>query len=113
MFNGIIDIIDQGGGQVHVSNEHIIKTSVDKNGKPIGPRELAARGGTMKESVVIEQAQSHGVTHDDDITTNTTKDDDPSKDPNYCGSCYGAESTPNQCCNTCEDIQAAYHAKGW
>ena len=27
-----------------------------------------------------------------------------------CGSCYGAK---NGCCNTCEDVRAAYEAKGW
>ena len=27
-----------------------------------------------------------------------------------CGSCYGAESG---CCNTCEDVRAAYKEKNW
>ena len=27
-----------------------------------------------------------------------------------CGSCYGAMSG---CCNTCEDVRAAYEAKSW
>jgi hypothetical protein len=30
-----------------------------------------------------------------------------------CGSCYGAESNPNHCCKTCEDVIAAYQAKAW
>ena len=29
------------------------------------------------------------------------------------GSCYGAEETPGQCCNTCDSIKKAYHKKGW
>lgn len=31
----------------------------------------------------------------------------------YCGSCYGAESTPGACCNTCDEVQDAYRKKGW
>lgn len=31
----------------------------------------------------------------------------------YCGSCYGAELTPTQCCNTCDDLKKAYETKGW
>lgn len=30
-----------------------------------------------------------------------------------CGSCYGAEDHPGQCCNTCEEVQAAYGRRGW
>lgn len=33
--------------------------------------------------------------------------------PDYCGSCYGAEPTPQSCCNTCEQVQDAYRKKGW
>jgi endoplasmic reticulum-Golgi intermediate compartment protein 3 len=30
-----------------------------------------------------------------------------------CGSCYGAESDTFKCCNTCQQVQQAYQAKGW
>lgn len=30
-----------------------------------------------------------------------------------CGSCYGAESDEVKCCNTCEEVKAAYQRKGW
>jgi hypothetical protein len=30
-----------------------------------------------------------------------------------CGSCYGAQTQPNQCCNTCEDVREAYRIRGW
>lgn len=29
---------------------------------------------------------------------------DPTADPNYCGSCYGAQSREGQCCNTCAQV---------
>ncbi|KAG7029621.1 Endoplasmic reticulum-Golgi intermediate compartment protein 3 [Cucurbita argyrosperma subsp. argyrosperma] len=31
----------------------------------------------------------------------------------YCGSCYGAESADDDCCNSCEDVREAYRKKGW
>ncbi|THG00711.1 hypothetical protein TEA_000206 [Camellia sinensis var. sinensis] len=31
----------------------------------------------------------------------------------YCGSCYGAEASDNDCCNSCEDVREAYRKKGW
>lgn len=34
-------------------------------------------------------------------------------DAPYCGSCYGAEERPNQCCNTCEEVRDTYLKKGW
>lgn len=30
-----------------------------------------------------------------------------------CGSCYGAETAEVKCCNTCEEVKAAYRRKGW
>lgn len=35
------------------------------------------------------------------------------KDPNYCGSCYGASPPENGCCNSCEDVRQAYVRQGW
>jgi len=32
---------------------------------------------------------------------------------NECGSCYGAESGPADCCTTCHDVKDRYAAKGW
>jgi len=31
----------------------------------------------------------------------------------YCGSCFGAEATDDDCCNTCEEVREAYRKKGW
>eukprot|EP00697_Spironema_sp_BW2_P000320 gnl/Spiro4/10412_TR5565_c0_g1_i1.p1 gnl/Spiro4/10412_TR5565_c0_g1~~gnl/Spiro4/10412_TR5565_c0_g1_i1.p1 ORF type:complete len:420 (+),score=94.86 gnl/Spiro4/10412_TR5565_c0_g1_i1:30-1262(+) len=28
--------------------------------------------------------------------------------PGYCGSCYGAEEKPGDCCNTCDDVRRAF-----
>ena len=31
----------------------------------------------------------------------------------YCGSCYGAEEGPGDCCNTCASVRERYRARGW
>ncbi|KAJ9162471.1 hypothetical protein P3X46_022240 [Hevea brasiliensis] len=31
----------------------------------------------------------------------------------YCGSCYGAEMSDDDCCNSCEQVREAYKKKGW
>ncbi|KAL3620924.1 hypothetical protein CASFOL_035836 [Castilleja foliolosa] len=31
----------------------------------------------------------------------------------YCGSCFGAESSDEECCNSCEEVREAYRKKGW
>ncbi|KAF6154060.1 hypothetical protein GIB67_018982 [Kingdonia uniflora] len=31
----------------------------------------------------------------------------------YCGSCYGAEVSDDDCCNSCEEVREAYRKKGW
>jgi hypothetical protein len=33
--------------------------------------------------------------------------------PEYCGPCYGAHETDDQCCQTCDDVIAAYTKKKW
>ncbi|EKX52186.1 hypothetical protein GUITHDRAFT_65491 [Guillardia theta CCMP2712] len=30
-----------------------------------------------------------------------------------CGSCYGAEESPDECCNTCDSVREAYRRRGW
>lgn len=31
----------------------------------------------------------------------------------YCGSCFGAETSDDHCCNSCEEVRDAYRKKGW
>ncbi|KAB5568682.1 hypothetical protein DKX38_002475 [Salix brachista] len=31
----------------------------------------------------------------------------------YCGSCYGAETSAEDCCHSCEEVLEAYRKKGW
>jgi len=43
----------------------------------------------------------------------TSQKDEKGEDLPYCGSCYGSELTPQQCCNTCDQVRDAYLKKGW
>jgi len=45
----------------------------------------------------------------DEIATTPT----PTPPPTTCGSCYGAETSPDQCCNTCEEVREAYRKRAW
>ncbi|XP_057803980.1 uncharacterized protein LOC131019449 [Salvia miltiorrhiza] len=31
----------------------------------------------------------------------------------YCGSCFGAETSDDHCCNSCEEVREAYRKRGW
>ncbi len=39
--------------------------------------------------------------------------DNPDLGPDYCGSCYGAESDEIKCCNTCGEVRDAYRKANW
>ena len=35
------------------------------------------------------------------------------RDPSFCGSCYGGQEPEGGCCNTCESVRQAYLNRGW
>lgn len=43
----------------------------------------------------------------------STSQIDVHKDAPYCGSCYGSEEKPGDCCNTCDDVRERYRVRGW
>eukprot|EP00002_Diphylleia_rotans_P005152 TRINITY_DN1426_c0_g1_i1.p1 TRINITY_DN1426_c0_g1~~TRINITY_DN1426_c0_g1_i1.p1 ORF type:complete len:373 (+),score=80.16 TRINITY_DN1426_c0_g1_i1:46-1164(+) len=76
-----------------------------------GKHELDIKHSIFKKRIVpnnednmrpIQQKELGGV----QVSKNVT-------DPNYCGSCYGAEPDAESCCNTCADVRNAYRKKGW
>lgn len=70
---------------------------LDVAGQSIQKQRLSAAGAPVSD------VESHDVTH-------TRK---KAVDNSTCASCYGAESPTRKCCNTCEEVQQAYQAKGW
>uniref|UniRef100_A0A7S0RFI5 Endoplasmic reticulum vesicle transporter C-terminal domain-containing protein n=1 Tax=Chlamydomonas leiostraca TaxID=1034604 RepID=A0A7S0RFI5_9CHLO len=76
-------------GDLHLDVDHdVYKQRLDAKGNP------------------IREAQKHDV--------HSTKHTAPPVNPNVtCASCYGAEEVAGQCCNTCDEVRAAYRKKGW
>ncbi|XP_077866155.1 endoplasmic reticulum-Golgi intermediate compartment protein 3-like [Saccoglossus kowalevskii] len=91
-----IDAMDVAGEQQLDVDHNIMKSRIDKNGKPVATPEKEDIGDKSEEA------------KDFDLAKRTDK-----LDPDRCESCYGAESKDLKCCNTCEDVREAYRRKGW
>ncbi|GAA0157164.1 hypothetical protein LIER_14488 [Lithospermum erythrorhizon] len=89
-----VDSMDISGEQ-HLDIRHdIFKKRIDPQGNVI---EVKPEGlGAQK---IEKPLQRHGGRLDHNET--------------YCGSCYGAEMSDHDCCNTCEEVREAYQKKGW
>eukprot|EP01119_Soliformovum_irregulare_P003075 TRINITY_DN13373_c0_g1_i1.p1 TRINITY_DN13373_c0_g1~~TRINITY_DN13373_c0_g1_i1.p1 ORF type:complete len:387 (-),score=108.40 TRINITY_DN13373_c0_g1_i1:25-1185(-) len=87
-----VDAMDISGDHQLDVDHNIFKKRLDTNGNPmaVGPVRQDALGTGSKDGK-----------------------ETPALPADYCGSCYGAESTPGACCNTCDEVQEAYRKKGW
>lgn len=82
-------------GEEHLDIRHdIFKKRIDSYGNVIEVRQ--DKIGAPK---VEKPLQRHGGRLDHNET--------------YCGSCYGAEMSDDDCCNSCEEVREAYRKKGW
>ncbi|GKC16610.1 endoplasmic reticulum-Golgi intermediate compartment protein 3-like protein, partial [Tanacetum coccineum] len=82
-------------GEEHLDIKHdIYKKRIDANG--VG---IESRQGGIGATKIDRPLQRHGGR----LERNET----------YCGSCFGAQVTAEDCCNSCEDVREAYRAKGW
>ncbi|CBK24766.2 uncharacterized protein [Blastocystis hominis] len=89
-----------GNDRADIENE-ILKTNLDVNGNPIGK--------TDKSQVTVT------VPTKEEVLENTKHDDDEIvviDDKKECGDCFGAKEK-SECCNTCEELIAAYRKKNW
>lgn len=90
-----VDALDVGGTvQLEITN-HMYKTPIDHSGRSIrdGARSKLARHTARQQAGPSTPS--------------------PTPWPNGCGSCMGAQATPDQCCNTCDQVKAAYEKRGW
>eukprot|EP00898_Chlorokybus_atmophyticus_P008283 jgi/Chlat1/8456/Chrsp80S07865 len=90
-----LDAMDISGDQ-HLDVVHnVYKRRLSADGTPIdeGTKHIVG------EAVVPSAKTKDGK----DVAHNDT----------HCGSCYGSEEKPNQCCNTCDEVREAYRKKGW
>ncbi len=92
-----LDAMDVSGDHQLDVSSHIKKKAIDRDGNTIGGEiKLELKGKDKQKSKDGEVAVA-----------------DPTKSPNYCGSCYGAEIIPGTCCNTCDSVKEAYRSRGW
>ena len=96
-----IDAMDASGAHIKDVQSHIMKR-----------RYNPANGMLLDERGII-----HKLTDDaDTIVRHEPKDvggDFEGGAAKSCGSCYGAESKERPCCNSCQEIRAAYGEKKW
>ncbi|XP_061367863.1 uncharacterized protein LOC133310873, partial [Gastrolobium bilobum] len=89
-----LDAMDISGEQ-HLDVKHdIIKKRLDSHGNVIETRQDGIGAPKIEKPL-----QRHGGRLEHNET--------------YCGSCYGAEGSDEDCCNNCEEVREAYQKKGW
>ncbi|XP_022141045.1 endoplasmic reticulum-Golgi intermediate compartment protein 3-like isoform X2 [Momordica charantia] len=82
-------------GEEHLDIRHnIIKKRIDHHGNVI-----EARQDGIGAPKIEKPLQKHGGR----LQHNET----------YCGSCFGAEESDDDCCNSCEEVREAYRKRGW
>ncbi|XP_057976642.1 uncharacterized protein LOC131163855 [Malania oleifera] len=89
-----LDAMDISGEQHFDIRHDITKKRIDAHGNVIEVRQDGI--GTPK---IEKPLQRHGGRLEHNET--------------YCGSCFGAEVSDDDCCNTCEEVREAYRKKGW
>ncbi|CAH9141235.1 unnamed protein product [Cuscuta epithymum] len=78
----------------HLQRHDIFKKRIDSHGNVIEVRQEEI--GAPK---VERPLQRHGGRLEHNET--------------YCVSCFGAEMSDDECCNSCEEVRSAYRKKGW
>ncbi|KAL3814420.1 hypothetical protein ACJIZ3_015688 [Penstemon smallii] len=82
-------------GERHMNIRHdIFKKRIDSHGNVIEVRQEGIGAPKIEKPL-----QRHGGRLEHNET--------------YCGSCYGAETSDDDCCNSCEEVREAYRKKGW
>ncbi|XP_073065778.1 uncharacterized protein [Primulina eburnea] len=89
-----VDAMDISGER-HLDIRHdIFKKRIDSHGNVVGVRQDGIGAPQIEKPL-----QKHGgrLEHNE----------------KYCGSCFGAETSDDECCNSCEEVRDAYRKKGW
>ncbi|XP_072996891.1 uncharacterized protein [Typha latifolia] len=89
-----VDTMDVSGEQHYDIKHDIIKKRLDYLGNVIESRQDGVGAPKIERPL-----QRHGGRLD--------------HNESYCGSCYGAEASDDDCCNSCEEVREAYRKKGW
>ncbi|KAA3488535.1 endoplasmic reticulum-Golgi intermediate compartment protein 3-like [Gossypium australe] len=88
-------LVDTSRGETFRINKHdIIKKRINTNGDVI-----ESKPDGIGAPKIEKPLQRHGGRLEQNET--------------YCGSCFGAEQSDDDCCNSCEEVRDAYRRKGW
>jgi len=83
-----LDVMDISGETQRDLSHNIIKTRLDSSGN------------------IIQDTKNNKLRNEIDIINEQ-------KQEGYCGSCYGGLGPETGCCNTCDEVRAAYVNRGW
>lgn len=90
-----VDVMDVAGdSQLHIEDT-MVKQRLSGRGRPMGAEEEAKSNQHRQNQEKREKILSEDTPQD------------------YCGPCFGAQERDDQCCNTCDELIAAYEAKRW
>lgn len=89
-----VDAMDISGERHYDIRHDIVKKRLDHLGNV-----LESRKDGIGSPKIEKPLQKHGGRLDHNET--------------YCGSCYGAEVSEDDCCNSCEEVREAYQKKHW
>eukprot|EP00238_Polyblepharides_amylifera_P002301 CAMPEP_0196594442 /NCGR_PEP_ID=MMETSP1081-20130531/78422_1 /TAXON_ID=36882 /ORGANISM="Pyramimonas amylifera, Strain CCMP720" /LENGTH=311 /DNA_ID=CAMNT_0041918715 /DNA_START=334 /DNA_END=1269 /DNA_ORIENTATION=+ len=94
-----LDAMDVSGEQHLDVVTHIFKQRLDEHGMPkMNVEKEEKLGGEQLAPLILQNGSVlEKVSHPEE----------------FCGSCFGAEETPDECCNTCEAVRSAYTRRGW
>ncbi|KAL7532123.1 hypothetical protein ACHAXR_007253 [Thalassiosira sp. AJA248-18] len=92
-----LDVIDVAGdSQLEISDKMFKQRLNLKDGTPKSQTKIAAEANIKADEDKKKR----------DVLKSKVADD-------YCGPCYGAHETEGDCCNTCDEVMAAYKKKRW
>uniref|UniRef100_A0A7S0LUE1 Endoplasmic reticulum vesicle transporter C-terminal domain-containing protein n=1 Tax=Cryptomonas curvata TaxID=233186 RepID=A0A7S0LUE1_9CRYP len=104
-----LDTMDISGEQ-HLDVTHeVYKQRLDEIGNAIADKTL--EHNIQSNKTMIRKMMDGSANASDFVDAPTTT---PSLSAETeCGSCYGAEDQPGDCCNTCDEVRDAYRRRGW
>jgi hypothetical protein len=108
-----LDVMDVSGEQELDVSHDIFKRRLDRRGKPIAAGEKDAVNGNKVDPETVAARRAAEKDKEIGNETDAANDDERVAPQKLCGSCYGSEQTPEQCCNTCDEVREAYRLKGW
>ena len=101
-----LDAMDSSGQRQEGVISHVYKKTID----PITKRKTGPKSKVLELGTLQHEHELHGGEPGEKGTGAREQSGDGGK---KCGNCYGAQETPEDCCDTCESVRDKYRKKGW